>query len=128
MSAKPRTSFAGFQPAFAAQSSQNGEPVSGEKCHWIISRACASSLSWADLIADGSTTLVCIQLLRGGGFEVHFRNLVGAGAGSVMKRVQVRVRLDVHHPIGNDRCAIHRRPEIRPILFASIHRNLAENL
>src|SRR5688500_3472917 len=33
----------GSEPLFWAQSSQNGQPVSGEKCHAIISRTCASS-------------------------------------------------------------------------------------
>ena len=48
------TSVAGFQPAFLAQSSQNGEPVSGEKCHCMISRTCASSFSWAALMVAES--------------------------------------------------------------------------
>src|SRR5947207_12595581 len=51
------TSLAGFQPAFFAQSSQNGLPVSGEKCHFTISRVWASSCSWACLIASGETVL-----------------------------------------------------------------------
>src|SRR5437667_4651844 len=41
-SAKFETSLTGFQPALAAQSSQKGEPVSGEKCQRIISRTCES--------------------------------------------------------------------------------------
>src|SRR5215208_6778068 len=36
------TSFRGSQPACLAQSSQKGEPVSGEKCHLMVSRTCAS--------------------------------------------------------------------------------------
>ena len=37
------TSLRGSQPAFAAQSSQNGQPVSGSKCQAITSRTQASS-------------------------------------------------------------------------------------
>src|ERR1700760_4453582 len=54
MSSKQVPSSAGSQPAFLAQSSQNGEPVSGEKCHCTISRTCASSFSWADLMVAES--------------------------------------------------------------------------
>src|SRR6266404_2571954 len=53
-SAKHFTSVAGFQPAFFAQSSQKGVPVSGEKCHWTISRTWASSLSCAALMGAES--------------------------------------------------------------------------
>src|SRR5947208_157742 len=41
-SEKEEISLAGFQPALAAQSSQKGEPVSGEKCQRMISRTWAS--------------------------------------------------------------------------------------
>src|SRR5882724_3001269 len=53
-SAKHFTSVAGFQPAFLAQSSQNGVPVSGEKCHCTISRTWASSFSCAALMVAES--------------------------------------------------------------------------
>jgi len=37
----------GSNAFFCAHSSQNGDPVSGEKCHFTISRRCASSFSFA---------------------------------------------------------------------------------
>jgi len=40
-------SSAGLQPASLTQSSQNGHPVSGEKCHFTISTTCASSCAFA---------------------------------------------------------------------------------
>src|SRR6266436_3255278 len=54
-SAKLFTSAFGSQPARFAQSSQKGEPVSGEKCQATISRTCASSFSRAVSIAWAAT-------------------------------------------------------------------------
>src|SRR5262245_58682583 len=45
-SAKDFTSLRGSK-FFFTQSSQNGEPVSGEKCHAMVSRTLASSWVWA---------------------------------------------------------------------------------
>ena len=42
--------FADPNPSVEAKSSQNGHPVSGLKCHWTISRTCASSCAFACLI------------------------------------------------------------------------------
>src|SRR6059036_1340774 len=57
-SANDFTSFPGFHPAFLAQSSQNGQPVSGEKCHCTTSRTCASSFFWPALMAAESTVIM----------------------------------------------------------------------
>src|SRR5688572_14304146 len=43
---------------FFAQSSQKGHPVSGLKCHWMISFKCALSWSCAALMAVGSTVML----------------------------------------------------------------------
>jgi hypothetical protein len=51
------TSLRMSMPHSFCLSSQNGQPVSGEKCHWTMSRTCASSLSRA------SRALVSIELL-----------------------------------------------------------------
>src|SRR4051794_14196649 len=55
MSATLLISWAGFHPDFLAQSSQKGEPVSGEKCQRTISRTCPSSWVWALWIAEAAT-------------------------------------------------------------------------
>jgi hypothetical protein len=59
--AEALTSAAGFQPAFLAQSSQNGEPVSGEKCHCTISRTWASSFCWAAAADFESISDIMVQ-------------------------------------------------------------------
>src|SRR5688500_14258603 len=61
MSAKERISLRGSQPDFLAQSSQKGQPVSGEKCQLMISRKCASSFSWAPLIACCNAGSLCMN-------------------------------------------------------------------
>src|SRR2546427_10428489 len=47
---------------FFAQPSQNGQPVSGEKCHWTISRRWASSCSCAALMAAWSTDIETLRI------------------------------------------------------------------
>src|SRR6266511_6406871 len=56
MSAKVLISLRGSK-FFVAQSSQNGQPVSGEKCHWTISRRWASRVCCAALITAWSTDI-----------------------------------------------------------------------
>src|SRR5262249_61534240 len=76
ISAKLFTSLAGFQPAFLAQSSQKGQPVSGEKCHCTISRTRASSFSWAvrQAAERSGAELIALQFDRYS--NGHAKNLV----------------------------------------------------
>ena len=55
------TSLRGSQPAFSAHSSQNGQPVSGLKCHCINSRTHASSVARA-LSSSGTATGISSEL------------------------------------------------------------------
>src|SRR5687768_2934066 len=65
------TSRRGSQPAFAAQSSQNGQPVSGLKCQTISSRTLASSSPRAPAMADlsGSVAEDMTEQLNAGAAE-----------------------------------------------------------
>src|ERR1051325_5805476 len=60
-------SWAGFQPAFLAQSSQNGVPVSGEKCQPTISRTWASRrVEWwvrSDIVLPHDCIVVFREIL-----------------------------------------------------------------
>ncbi len=58
----------GSQSDCAAQSSQNGHPVSGSKCHATISRTCASSASLAAVaFACRSVSVIGFVTVRGSG-------------------------------------------------------------
>src|SRR5688572_3487439 len=93
----------------------------------MISRTWASSLSCAALMAEGSTTFDCIELLRSGGFNVHFGNFIRRGARRVVKSVKVRVRLDVHDAVGDDGRSVDWSAEVRPILLAAVDRDFAQD-
>src|ERR1700677_1430193 len=80
MSAKLFTSVAGFHPAFFAQSSQNGVPVSGEKCHCTISRTWASSFSCAALMVVESGFISDFYFCRGKYLSIVAR--LGGGVSS----------------------------------------------
>src|SRR4051812_48025653 len=139
MSANDFTSLRGSQPAFFAQSSQKGEPVSGLKCHCIMSRTWASRRSRACRTLGSEDGFICSaartaakgkpvrpprrrneRLALRGRYRLRLlvragvrRTFLGAAAlGAFLDRVDLVLGHDVERAVGEDGRAVDGVAEV----------------